>query len=418
MNSKNEVSTKKVSSKNSQVKSIAKVVYTPLKDLRFKQTQNKTIKVKVLKAWISESKKTGEVWSLEAHIIDEEVDKENIDLFRGKLLDGCVYSIQRVTLQAPTGGYRIVPYHYLMWLNKYANIQQTRSGCIDFSNKYSLSCLWSWYLEGKTTTNVIGRLHSMSNIVIKQVDEHDETKMGKTMKITLWGELATMIDDGILDSNENAAVIIIVTGTFVKERMGLIGLSTTQASRVFVNLDCEQVHQFRMRLGEETGEIEEIHLEQEKDPFEDKISLYEASQMLMDFENTDKEFFCEASIVRVNQGKDWYYIACKKCKKQVQKQNGQTTCPKCKKTLMGKYRITVRIKDNTEYADLTIFGFNVEKMFKISLTDEHVAYAERCEKMGEPEKATQVFDRLIEKSLDLSQNDQDNIEKQWTITWS
>ncbi|KAI3874377.1 hypothetical protein MKX03_025849, partial [Papaver bracteatum] len=134
---------------------------------------------------------------------------------------------------------------------------------------------------------VIGRLHSMSNIVIKQVEEHDETK--DTMKITLWGELATMIDDGILDSNENTAVIIIVTGTFVKERMGLIGLSTTQASRLFVNLDCEQVHQFRMRIGEETGEIEEIHLEHEKDPFEDKISLYEASQMLMDFENTEDD---------------------------------------------------------------------------------------------------------------------------------
>ncbi|KAI3875620.1 hypothetical protein MKW92_013965 [Papaver armeniacum] len=171
-----------------------------------------------------------------------------------------------------------------------------------------------------------------------------------------------------------------------------------------------------MRLGEETGEIEEINLEQEKDPFEDKIFLYESSQMLMYFENTDKEFFCETSIVRVNQGKVWYYIACKKCKKQVQKQNGQTTCPKCKKNFDGEvlpwYRITVRIKDNTEYADLTIFGFNVKKMLKYT-ADEHVAYAERCEKMGEPEKATQVFDRLIGEKFGFKlKMTEDNIEKQ------
>ncbi|KAI3913523.1 hypothetical protein MKW92_030775 [Papaver armeniacum] len=187
MNIKNEVSTKKVSSKNSQVKSIAKVVYTPLKDLRFKQTQNKTIKVKVLKAWISESKKTGEVWSLEAHVIDEEVrrceikvDKENIDLFRGKLLDGCVYSIQRVTLQAPTGGYRIVPYHYLMWLNKYANIQQLEVDASTFPTEvftfFPLELVPGRKNNNQFYTNVIGRLHSMSNIVIKQVEEHDETK--------------------------------------------------------------------------------------------------------------------------------------------------------------------------------------------------------------------------------------------------
>ncbi|XP_026416577.1 glutamic acid-rich protein-like [Papaver somniferum] len=172
-------------------------------------------------------------------------------------------------------------------------------------------------------------------------------------------------------------------------------------------------------LGEEIGEIEEIHLEWEKDHFEDKISLYEASQMLMDYENTDKEFFCEASIVRVNHGKDgkgWYYIDCKKYKRQVQNKDGQTTFPRCKQNFDGEvlpwYRITVRIKDNTEYADLTIFGFNVEKMLKYTAA-EHVAYAERCEKMGEPEKATQVFDRIIGEKFGFKlKMTEDNIEKQ------
>ncbi|RZC59240.1 hypothetical protein C5167_006542 [Papaver somniferum] len=244
MNNKNKVYTKKVSSKNSQEKYTAKVVYTPLKDLRFKQTQNKTIKVKVLKVWISESKKTGEMWSLEAHVIDEEgtqmqlkVNKDNIDMFLGKIEDGCVYAIQRVTLQVPTGGYRTVAYHYFMWLNKYTKIQRLEVDASTFPTKIftflPLELVPGRKNDNQFYTNVIGRLHSISNIVIKKVEEHDGTKDvnmreiyitnddgGETMKITLWGDLATTIDDGILDSNENAAVIIIVTGTFVKERMG------------------------------------------------------------------------------------------------------------------------------------------------------------------------------------------------------
>ncbi|XP_026433687.1 uncharacterized protein LOC113331150 isoform X2 [Papaver somniferum] len=369
MNNKNNVSSKKVSSKNSQGKSIAKVVYTPLKDLRFKQTQNKTIKVKVPKVWISQSNKTGEVWGLEAHVIDEEgtqiqlkVNVDNIDLFRGKFLDGCVYSIQRFTFQVPTGGYRIVPFHYFMWLNKYAKIQQLEVDASTFPIErftfLPLEMVPGRKNENHFYTNVIGRLHSISNVVGKQVEERGETKEVNMREIYIADE----------------------------------------------------------RLGKETEEIEEIHLEQEKDPFEDKITLYEASQMLLDYENKNKEFFCEASIVRFNEGKGWYYIACKKCKKQVQNNDGKISCPKCIKTFDGKvltwYRITVRIKDNTEYADFTIFGFNVEKMLKYTAA-EHVDYAERCEKLGEPDKAKQVFDKLIGEKFGFKLKiTEENIQKQ------
>ncbi|KAI3877397.1 hypothetical protein MKX03_026454 [Papaver bracteatum] len=239
-------SQKKVLSKNSKnatagkEKAIVKIVYTPFNDLRMNEFQNKTVNAKVLKVWVSENKKTGEVWSLEAHIMDEQgtqmqlkVNKDNMNLFQGKLLDG----------------------------------------------------------------DVIGKLHSISNIVVKQVQEIYETRdvqmreiciandAETTLKITLWGELADMIEDEMLERNKNVPVVVIVTGTFVREHMGLIILATKNASRVFVDLDVEQVHIFRQRLGDEPTEIEEVHLEQEKDPYEDKISLYEAIQLLLDYEN-------------------------------------------------------------------------------------------------------------------------------------
>ncbi|KAI3936359.1 hypothetical protein MKW92_026733 [Papaver armeniacum] len=275
-------------------------------------------------------------------------------------------------------------YHYFMWLNKYAKIQQLEVDASTFPPEI-FTFLPMEMVPGRKNdnhfyTNVIGRLHSISNTVVKQVEEQGETKMGETMKINLWAELATKIDDGILDSNETAAVIIIVTGTFVKERMGLISLSTTQASRVFVNLDCQQ-----------------MHIEQEKDPFEDKISLYEASQMLIDYENKDKMFFCEASIVRFIEGKGWYYIACKNCKKQVKDNNGKISCPGCKNNFDGEDQAI------TPNIDLTILDL-MSKMLKYTHA-EHV--------LENREKATQVFDKLIGENFGFKLKiTEENIQKQ------
>ncbi|KAI3834724.1 hypothetical protein MKW98_030548, partial [Papaver atlanticum] len=111
-----------------------------------------------------------------------------------------------------------------------------------------------------------------------------------------------------------------------------------------------------------------------RDPFEDKISLYEASQMLLDYENKDGEFFCGASIVRFNEENGWYYMACGKYKKQVENKNGKHSCPKCKNNFEGE------IKDNPKFADITIFGFNVQKMVNYT-SAEHVNYTESCEKL-------------------------------------
>ncbi|KAI3941962.1 hypothetical protein MKW98_009172 [Papaver atlanticum] len=71
-------------------------------------------------------------------------------------------------------------YHYFLWLNKYAKIQRLEVDASTFPTEIftflPLELVPGRKDNNQFYTNVIGRLHSISNIVIKQVEEHDGTK--------------------------------------------------------------------------------------------------------------------------------------------------------------------------------------------------------------------------------------------------
>lgn len=52
------------------------------------------------------------------------------------------------------------------------------------------------------------------------------------MKVTLWGDLATMVKDSALNNSGNHPTIAITTGTYVKTYKDMAILSTSNASRV------------------------------------------------------------------------------------------------------------------------------------------------------------------------------------------
>ncbi|MCL7027049.1 hypothetical protein MKW94_015594 [Papaver nudicaule] len=156
-----------------------------------------------------------------------------------------------------------------------------------------------------------------------------------------------------------------------------------------------------MGLGEETTEVEKVSLEPQEDPYENKITLFEATEMLLDEGNIDKTFICEGTVVKVMEGKGWYYFACKTCHQKTGNENGRPTCNNCADDFEGEipwYRVSLKIRDKTESAVVTIIGRTLERMLKMTV-DEHIKLKERCEKLGEPEKTMRVFDRIINKTF-------------------
>ncbi|KAI3934140.1 hypothetical protein MKW98_027350, partial [Papaver atlanticum] len=53
-------------------------VYTPFLNLMPKKTAQNTVKALVLKMWKFENKRSGKVWSLELHLIDQHLSSESL----------------------------------------------------------------------------------------------------------------------------------------------------------------------------------------------------------------------------------------------------------------------------------------------------------------------------------------------------
>ncbi|RZC78412.1 hypothetical protein C5167_003848 [Papaver somniferum] len=61
------------------------------------------------------------------------------------------------------------------------------------------------------------------------------------MKMTMWAELVNVISDAIISGSMNVPTVVLITGTNVKDHLGKISLGTTPPSRVFADLDVQQV---------------------------------------------------------------------------------------------------------------------------------------------------------------------------------
>nr|POF24997.1 hypothetical protein CFP56_45638 [Quercus suber] len=66
----------------------------------------------------------------------------------------------------------------------------------------------------------------------------------KSVQTTLWGNIAQQIDDDLYETNKGP-YIVIVTSTIVKTFRGDYQLSSTFATKLYVNLDTPEVAEIR-----------------------------------------------------------------------------------------------------------------------------------------------------------------------------
>ncbi|KAI3851347.1 hypothetical protein MKX03_006693, partial [Papaver bracteatum] len=336
--------------------------------------------------------------------IHAKVKKEDADLFEGKFKDNHIYSIDRICILVPTGKYRIVSYRYIMLLGRFSKVQQLDVDISTFP-KQTFSFLELDNLPTRKNNNtyytyVIGRLSSVSNTVrrtyiflytyiqiVKTILIAIFSVRGTIIKITLWSKLADVIKDGILENSENQPII----------HLGVLGLATTDASRLMINPDFPEVTAFKQQLDLETIEIEQIPLQEEQNPYENIISLLDLTDKLQDSDSKDKAYNCRAKVIGLAENKSWNYTACNKCHRKIVEKDGQEACPKCKGTYNGIsvpwYRIQLRVEDEQETAVFTVIGTNAENMLKYT-AEEHVTYQERCEQLNRPERTLKIFDRI------------------------
>ncbi|XP_050248582.1 uncharacterized protein LOC126695817 [Quercus robur] len=195
------------------------------------------------------------------------------------------------------------------------------------------------YLADKNTTltDVIGEIVGISPMgkievrgkkMNKRLIELQDNRREK-IRITFWYKFAKAINKDICFDNFVRPIIIITsTTTTVKTYMRKLSSSSTNSSKLYVNLDIPEVIELRKSLEETEFSLDEK---------EKKIESLQLSRSILDpneiskmkrilleiltFIKTEKEqditFYCTASIKKINVENGWYYVSCDECPKKL-----------------------------------------------------------------------------------------------------
>ncbi|KAL4615581.1 hypothetical protein ACB092_07G136500 [Castanea dentata] len=207
--------------------------------------------------------------------------------------------------------------------------------------------------------NIIGKIVGVGplenvHVPMRNIDIMNPEEI--KIRITLWGPTSNQIEDNFYNNNPGPFVII-VTSTIVKTFRGEHYLSSTSATKVYINLEIPKTATLIDRNVEKT-EIEGIPLQ-----FKQEIS--------------ENVFTCLATIENIEKNFGWYYIGCAKCNKKVKSEN-DFWCNNCKSNSnfpIPRYRIQLNVDDGTERAIFILFDKEAEKLLHTTARELSNKYA-------------------------------------------
>ncbi|KAL0008392.1 hypothetical protein SO802_009894 [Lithocarpus litseifolius] len=158
-------------------------------------------------------------------------------------------------------------------------------------------------------------------------------------------------------------------------------LSSTFATKLYVNLDIPEVAEIRNRLNSRMDiyvkEIQPKGLLKVQDgelALHNRKTIAEIKDLEWNSETKDSLVTCNANIINIYNKYGWYYVACLICKTKVKQVKGVLWCECCKnepKFAVPSYRIQVQVQDKTDSTTFTLFDKGAKKI--ISKTAKELA---------------------------------------------
>ncbi|KAK9987747.1 hypothetical protein SO802_027986 [Lithocarpus litseifolius] len=369
--------------------------WTPLSKLSTDR-DNWTIKVRVLRMWDAINTKNNEFISLDMIFIDEEGStihvifrKNQARTFRPQLLEGRVYTIKNFRVESTKGEFRPVHNDIKIWFMTITTIMESNKDmnsiqkyCFEFADYDQIQnqCYNYTYL-----IDVVGKLVAVGNVEEPQVNGAPRKlrnlqlllKEGKEIRLSLWGTSVWQIDEDVYKNNPGPFVLI-ATSTIVKSFGGKFSLSSTSATKIYLNLEIPEVAEIIDRNGKKHDPIQEIPKIHAKQFSEEDFSsnnmktIPELKCIEWDPAKQYVNCYCVATISNIDTTMGWYYISCVLCGKKVKPQSGSFWCAKCEtKTNLPipRYRIQIEVFDSTDKTTFVIFDRDAEKILNKSAKD-------------------------------------------------
>ncbi|KAI3837721.1 hypothetical protein MKW92_052768 [Papaver armeniacum] len=165
-----------------------------------------------------------------------------------------------------------------------------------------------------------------------------ENISGMKLKVTLWGDSSSELTRNLEANGVNAQPIVaVVAGAYVKQYLGKASLSSTNATKIYFDVDIPEVLHIKERSSHRTPP-REITLPS-------RAGYYPANQSIADSRKSIAELFktkwesgynalnkkiCRAKALGISTDKGWYYLGCHNCTTKLVGHVGDHWCPSCK----------------------------------------------------------------------------------------
>lgn len=364
--------------------------YSFLNDLN-NTHDNWRIRARICRMWVSTNpQKNGELISIDMILIDEKdtlmhatIRKHLASRFKHLLQEGSLYSIRNLKIMPATGSYRPLSCELKALFLATTTLQRLEEGVVNISLhgfQFVLPDIIETRLNDKTIlSDVVGYLTGIGGIDIvgnswKKRDLEIVTNHSVTATITLWGKMSEQFDP-TLYKQDDGPYILIVTSTTIEKFKGALSFSSTNNSKIYMNLDIPYVNSMRERFTQqpkslkliESSEVKKLTLEEKM--FFNRMSVKELVEAKWSEKLKEHVVTVRGKITGINNDFDWYYLSCKSCPKKVVAEDGVYMCPICKKNVdypLMMFKVHVYIKDKTGTTTLALFNNVVEPLIDTS----------------------------------------------------
>ncbi|GJW87353.1 nucleic acid-binding, OB-fold protein, partial [Tanacetum coccineum] len=202
-----------------------------------------------------------------------------------------------------------------------------------------------------------------------------ENLSGDVIELTLWDETAENFQKAEYESMQKP-VIIAVSSCKVTEYAHNLQLTATSATFYYLNPEIPELGDL---IAEFTAKYDlkpllEISKTRYKDLEKEKTrNRFPISTLLQENPDTYKavRFTAEATIIRINTARDWYYVSCNQCIKMLIDGYDTPTCPDHgpQSHVTYRYNFKAFLSDHSATATFTFFTPNAEILTGVSCPD-------------------------------------------------
>ncbi|XLS52115.1 hypothetical protein HN51_012792 [Arachis hypogaea] len=385
-----------------------------------------------------------EVFSLELVLQDEKGDrihatvcKPGLELFKNRIKEHCVYSMQNFIVKLNNGKVRTTPHKYK--LNFYTKTVVAALPIETFAfNPFKFRPFHELDENGPTDGNLlfdyIGEVVRKEEVRGLITRTGDETKLitlqledleKHKIKCTLFGELVDQVLPH-LERDDGEPFIMVVQLFKSNIYLNFVNIqSTYYVSTCYFNPNIPEVIDFKKSLATDFVPCSQRISQLEAQPqysVRDEISAgIVPVRTIEEVLNITEETSCwiVGTIVSLEVGKDdWSYMSCKTCPKKVVQSKDRYWCDNCRRVgfkVMLRYRLQLIVTDGSGCLNLIVWNKEAEQM--IGKAAEKVKELSKCDKGDSyPKYLENMIDKRFLFKLNITYKNINSVEGVYSVT--